>query len=114
MTSELDGPRTFPLVAPRPLLIVNGELDPRNPLEGVRGVVAATRRAYESKSKSESSDAFVAVAQRGAAHACTPEMLALADAWLDARLKPAACADEERAEAAVAEALRRSETWLRL
>ena len=114
LTSELDGPRTFPLVAPRPLLIVNGELDPRNPLEGVRGVVAATRRAYESKSKSESSDAFVAVAQRGAAHACTPEMLALADAWLDARLKPAACADEERAEAAVAEALRRSETWLRL
>ena len=32
-------PRTFPLIAPRPMLIVNGELDPRNPLEGVRGLV---------------------------------------------------------------------------
>ena len=113
LTSELDGPRTFPLVAPRPLLIVNGELDPRNPLEGVRGVVAATRRAYESK-PAAAADAFVAVAQRGVAHACTSEMLTLADAWLDARLRPASCRDAVRADAALAEALRRTGTWLEL
>ena len=53
LTTFLDGPRTFPLIAPRPMLIVNGELDPRNPLEGVRGLVAATRRAYESKKKTQ-------------------------------------------------------------
>ena len=62
LTTFLDGPRTFPLIAPRPMLIVNGELDPRNPLEGVRGLVAATRRACESKKKTKN---FVAVAQRG-------------------------------------------------
>ena len=112
LTTFLDGPRTFPLVAPRPMLIVNGELDPRNPLEGVRGLVAATRRAYESKKKTKN---FVAVAQRGVAHACTPQMLALADAWLDWRLRPAAAfCDENTAEAAVAEALRDAETWLEL
>ena len=112
LTTFLDGPRTFPLVAPRPMLIVNGELDPRNPLEGVRGLVAATRRAYESKNKTKN---FVAVAQRGVAHACTPQMLALADAWLDWRLRPAAAfCDGNRAEAAVAEALRDAETWLEL
>jgi hypothetical protein len=112
LTTFLDGPRTFPLVAPRPMLIVNGELDPRNPLEGVRGLVAATRRAYESKKKTKN---FVAVAQRGVAHACTPQMLALADAWLDWRLRPAAAfCDGNRAEAAVAEALRDAETWLEL
>jgi hypothetical protein len=112
LTTFLDGPRTFPLVAPRPMLIVNGELDPRNPLEGVRGVVAATRRAYASKKKS---DAFVAVALRGVAHQCTPEMLALANAWLDWRLRPAAdLCDENRAEAAVTEALRDAETWVEL
>jgi hypothetical protein len=112
LTTFLDGPRTFPLVAPRPMLIVNGELDPRNPLEGVRGVVAATRRAYASKKKT---DAFVAVARRGVAHQCTPEMLALANAWLDWQLRPAAAlCDENRAEAAVAEALRDAETWVEL
>ena len=112
LTTFLDGPRTFPLVAPRPMLIVNGELDPRNPLEGVRGLVAATRRAYESKKKTKN---FVAVAQRGTSHACTPQMLALADAWLDWRLRPAAAfCDGNRAEAAVAEALRDAETWLEL
>ena len=112
LTTFLDGPRTFPLVAPRPMLIVNGELDPRNPLEGVRGLVAATRRAYESKKKTKN---FVAVAQRGVAHACTPQMLDLADAWLDWRLRPAAAfCDENTAEAAVAEALRDAETWLEL
>jgi hypothetical protein len=112
LTTFLDGPRTFPLVAPRPMLIVNGELDPWNPLEGVRGVVAATRRAYASKKKT---DAFVAVARRGVAHQCTPEMLALANAWLDWQLRPAAAlCDENRAEAAVAEALRDAETWVEL
>lgn len=109
LTTFLDGPRTFPLVAPRPMLIVNGELDPRNPLEGVRGVVAATRRAYASKN---TTDAFVAVARRGAAHQCTPEMLALANAWLDWRLRPAAAVLE--AEAAVADSLRDAETWVEL
>ena len=91
------------------MLIVNGELDPRNPLEGVRGVVAATRRAYASKN---TTDAFVAVARRGAAHQCTPEMLALANAWLDWRLRPAAAVLE--AEAAVADSLRDAETWVEL
>ena len=31
LIDELDGPSSLPLIAPRPLLVVNGELDPRCP-----------------------------------------------------------------------------------
>ena len=47
LCDDLDGPRTMPLVAPRPLLVVNGELDPRCPLGGLERVVAAIRIAYD-------------------------------------------------------------------
>jgi fermentation-respiration switch protein FrsA (DUF1100 family) len=36
------------LFAPRPLLIVNGEKDPNNPLEGARLAFASARVAYHA------------------------------------------------------------------
>jgi hypothetical protein len=120
LTRELDGPETFPCIAPTPLLVVNGELDPRTPLPGARRVVSETRKAYESHEvprdgvpSAARGEAFIAVAQKRAAHECTAEMIDLTNDWLDWRLAP------EGAEARVAEknfrrAMNDRETWMRL
>ena len=43
---RFDCPRMLEAIAPRPLLILNGELDDRCPLEGVRKCYAAAEAAY--------------------------------------------------------------------
>jgi dienelactone hydrolase len=43
-----DGPDMLPLIAPRPLRIMNGLQDPRNPMPGVMLAYEAARAAYES------------------------------------------------------------------
>jgi fermentation-respiration switch protein FrsA (DUF1100 family) len=94
LADALDGPRTMPLIAPRPLLVLNGELDPRCPLGGLERVVRATRAAYdEAEGGGEEGDraaasAFHAFARVGAAHECGEEMLATLASWLDATLDP--------------------------
>jgi dienelactone hydrolase len=45
---EFDGPAMLPLIAPRPLLAVNGDSDPRTPIGGVRECMAAAERAYKA------------------------------------------------------------------
>ncbi len=42
-----DAPHSLPAIAPRPLLAVQGELDPRCPLEGLRPALDAARAAYQ-------------------------------------------------------------------
>ena len=90
-----DGPNSLPLIAPRPLLVVNGELDPRNPMGGVEGVVAATSAAYLAASGSGDIQGagrdgrFRVCVQRGVAHECTDEMVEVVGRWLDETLRPA-------------------------
>jgi dienelactone hydrolase len=43
---DLDGPSVLPMIAPRPMLVISGEHDPRTPLQGVKEAVAAAERAY--------------------------------------------------------------------
>ena len=43
---DLDGPSVLQLIAPRPMLVINGDSDSRTPLSGVREAVAAAERAY--------------------------------------------------------------------
>jgi len=45
---EFDGPAMLPLVAPRPLLVVSGDSDPRTPQAGVRESARAAEAAYRS------------------------------------------------------------------
>ena len=45
---QFDGPAMLPLIAPRPLLVINGEADLRTPLPGVNECVAAARTAYRA------------------------------------------------------------------
>jgi len=50
---EFDAPAMLPLIAPRPLLVINGDSDPRTPLAGVKESAAAAERAYEAAGASE-------------------------------------------------------------
>ncbi|KAI3431599.1 hypothetical protein D9Q98_004649 [Chlorella vulgaris] len=47
LLEHYDAPMSLPLLAPRPLLIANGELDPRCPMEGVHLAMEAVQAAYE-------------------------------------------------------------------
>lgn len=82
---EFDGPALLPLIAPRPLLVINGDSDPRTPLAGVRECVAAAQRAYR---ESGAQERFMLHLQQDAGHEVTPEADAAALDWLVKWLKP--------------------------
>jgi predicted esterase len=48
LLDDYDAPLSLPLIAPRPLLALNGEHDPRCPLPGVKAAFEAAARAYEA------------------------------------------------------------------
>ena len=85
MLNKYDAPWSLPLVAPRPLLVINGELDPRCPLEGVQAALGPAAAAYAAAGAPEALRLFV---DPGVGHACTPAMWAQAHVWLDAHLLP--------------------------
>ena len=79
MLETYDSEHCLPSVAPRPLCIVNGALDPRCPVEGLEGALSAARERYASLGKSSHFDCYF---QSGIAHQCTKRMQAVATAWL--------------------------------
>ncbi len=79
LTGKFDGPAMLTLIAPRPLLVVNGDSDPRSPLGGVREAVAAAARAYEAAGAHDRFSFFLEV---DAAHEVTPEAHAAVRRWL--------------------------------
>ena len=85
--AEFDGPGMLPLIAPRPLLVVNGDSDPRTPVGGVRECMAAAERAYDSHG---ARDRLVLHLQPNAGHQVTPQADRLALTWFQKWLKPTA------------------------
>jgi dienelactone hydrolase len=83
--SQFDGPSMLPLIAPRPLLSINGETDDRTPLPGLEECAAAARAAYKELG---AEDKFVLHIQPKTGHKVTPEAMQLARAWLVRWLKP--------------------------
>lgn len=83
--SDFDGPQMLPLIAPRPLLVVNGALDARTPLAGVEECVTRARTAYE---KANVTEKFALHIQPKTGHAMTPQAKQLAMEWLARWLKP--------------------------
>jgi predicted esterase len=75
----------LPLIAPRALLVVNGDSDPRSPLGGVREAVASTERAYAAAGAREKLSFLLQV---DAAHEVTPEAHAAARQWFVRWLSP--------------------------
>jgi dienelactone hydrolase len=82
---RFDGPAMLPLIAPRPLLAINGQLDDRTPLPGLEECAAPTRAAYLAAGASEK---FVLHIQPDTGHKVTPEAMQLAKDWFVRWLKP--------------------------
>jgi predicted esterase len=82
---EFDGPAMLPLIAPRPLLAINGDSDPRTPLKGLEECVEAARRAY---SAAGADDKFRLFVQPNTGHKVTEEGMQAAHEWLVRWLQP--------------------------
>ena len=76
--SDFDGPRMVPLIAPRPLLVINGDSDARTPMPGLRECLSAAEQAYAS-----AADRYQAVLQPNTGHKVNPESLTLAVDWFE-------------------------------
>jgi predicted esterase len=75
----------LPLVAPRPLLVINGDSDPLTPLPGVEASAQAAERAYRSAGAREK---FRLLVQARTGHELTPQAQRTAVEWMVRWLKP--------------------------
>lgn len=82
---QFDGSAMLPLIAPRPLLAINGDIDPRTPLPGLNECADAARVAYRAAGAAEK---FVLHLQPNTGHKVLPESLTLAREWFARWLKP--------------------------
>jgi dienelactone hydrolase len=82
---EFDGPAMLPLIAPRPLLVINGDSDDHTPLPGVQEAVAAAQAAYDTH---KAEDHFVVRIQEKTGHKVTDESETAAIEWFVKWLKP--------------------------
>jgi dienelactone hydrolase len=82
---RFDGPAMLPLIAPRPLLAINGEIDPRTPGPGLKECADAARAAYGAVGAAEK---FLLHVQPATGHKVLPESLTLAREWFARWLKP--------------------------
>jgi dienelactone hydrolase len=83
--SEFDGPSMAPLIAPRPLLAINGERDPRTPAPGLKLATDATKAAYQA---TNAPDHFELLIEKNTPHKVTPEAQAAGVDFLVKWLKP--------------------------
>jgi dienelactone hydrolase len=83
--AEFDGPLMLPLIAPRPLLVISGETDPRTPLPGVTECAERSRRAYAA---ARAEGKFALLVQPKTGHKVTPAALQEAKGWFVKWLKP--------------------------
>ena len=82
---EFDGPAMVQLIAPRPMLAINGEIDPRTPGPGLKECIDAATPLYAAAGVPEKFSHFV---EPNTAHKVTPEGFKLAQEWLVRWLKP--------------------------
>jgi len=82
---EFDGPEMLPLIAPRPLLVINGDSDPRTPMPGLMDCATRARQAYAN---ARAEDKFQLLIQEKTGHAVTPAARQAAIAWFVKWLKP--------------------------
>jgi len=83
---DYDAGSMLALIAPRPVLVINGDSDPRTPLAGVQEAVAYARQVYVKMNAEDNLGLYL---QPGAGHVVTPlAELVMAD-WFVRWLKPA-------------------------
>ena len=82
---EFDGPAMLPLIAPRPLFVINSDSDANTPLPGVIEAADAAGQAYRAK---KADDHFVLRIQEKTGHRVLPDSEKAAIDWLMRWLKP--------------------------
>jgi dienelactone hydrolase len=85
IADRFDGPQMLPLIAPRPLLVINGDSDSLTPVPGLMEVVEKTKAAY---AQANAADKFKFTLQSNTGHDVTPRALRDVIAWLEQWLKP--------------------------
>ncbi|MEZ0483465.1 alpha/beta hydrolase family protein [Fibrella aquatica] len=83
--TQFDGPAMVPLIAPRPLLVINGDSDARTPLSGLDECMTLAKQAYQRTAADEKVKLYI---QKDTGHAVTPIALQTAIDWLVTWLKP--------------------------
>lgn len=82
---QFDGPAMLPLIAPRPLLVINGDADARTPLPGVQECLTAARTAYRA---ADAEPKLQAILQPQTGHKVTVEARQAAVDWFVKWLRP--------------------------
>ena len=82
---EFDAPAMLPLIAPRALLVINGDSDARTPIDGVRESAAAAERAYRDAGVPERFSLYL---QPKTGHEFTDAAQTAAVEWFVRWLKP--------------------------
>jgi len=82
---EFDGSTMLPQIAPRPLLVINGDSDDHTPLSGVQECVIAAQAACRA---AKAGDHRVVRIQEKTGHKVTDESEAAAIEWFMKWLKP--------------------------
>jgi len=82
---RFDGPAMLSAIAPRPLLVVNGDSDANTPIAGVRLSVAAAKPFYEAAG---ASDKLQLIVQENTPHRVNPENIDAGISWFVRWLKP--------------------------
>ena len=82
---RFDGPAMLALIAPRPLLVVNGDSDANTPIAGVRLAVRAGEPAYAALN---AADRLKLIVQEDTPHRVNPESVDAGIAWFVKWLKP--------------------------
>lgn len=83
--AEFDGPSMLPLIAPRPLLVINGDSDDLTPLTGVQEAASRAEEAYKAAG---APDAFRLLVQPDTGHEFTAPAQQAAAEWFVRWLKP--------------------------
>jgi dienelactone hydrolase len=82
---EFDGPSMLTLIAPRPLLVINGDSDALTPMPGLKLAISAAEAAYQS---ADASDHLSEIFEKATGHQVKPEAEHAAVDWLVRWLKP--------------------------
>ncbi|CAD5175113.1 unnamed protein product [Musa acuminata subsp. malaccensis] len=81
---QFDAPYTIPVIAPRPLLMLNGAEDPRCPVPGLKEPHVKATELYKQANCPEN---LKFIAEAGIGHQMTVSMVKEASSWLDKFLK---------------------------
>ncbi|HYG76842.1 MAG TPA: acetylxylan esterase [Planctomycetota bacterium] len=83
--STFDGPSMLACIAPRPLMVINGDTDKNTPVPGILEAAEAAKAAYKA---ANADDRFVLTIQEKTGHTVNPDQIKAAIAWFVKWLAP--------------------------